>query len=110
MASVGHDSTPGAADTESDVEAFLIRSVSLRGGTTRKIQYIGRRGCPDRLIVLPFIGLQLAELKRPKGGVYSVHQVEDQCELAEVGYEVLKFHTRQQIHEWFMDYDREWDL
>lgn len=38
---------------ERDIERYLIERVEARGGEVRKVQWIGRRGAPDRLILLP---------------------------------------------------------
>ena len=38
---------------ESDIEAHLVKRVKAEGGEVRKIQWIGRRGAPDRLVLLP---------------------------------------------------------
>ena len=95
-------------ELECSVEDYLDGCVISRGGVTRKLQYIGARGCPDRLIVLPFF-LGLAELKRPKGGRYSVLQDKELKLLGSIhAAAALKFHTKAQIWEWFRDYDREW--
>jgi len=38
---------------ESDVEAYLVESVQALGGEVRKVSWIGRRGAPDRVVMLP---------------------------------------------------------
>lgn len=38
---------------ESDIERYLVAQVKARGGEVRKVQWIGRRGAPDRLVMLP---------------------------------------------------------
>lgn len=38
---------------ESQIEAYLVRRVKALGGEVRKVQWIGRRGAPDRLVMLP---------------------------------------------------------
>ena len=39
---------------ERDIEADLVKRVKALGGEVRKVQWIGRRGAPDRLVMLPF--------------------------------------------------------
>lgn len=39
---------------ERDIEAHLVDRVKELGGEVRKVQWIGRRGAPDRLVMLPF--------------------------------------------------------
>ena len=39
---------------ERDIERHLVRRVKELGGEVRKVQWIGRRGAPDRLVMLPW--------------------------------------------------------
>lgn len=49
---------------ESDIETYLIRQVEGHGGEVRKVKWIGRRNCPDRLVM--FINYHCwVELKKP---------------------------------------------
>lgn len=58
---------------EADVEAHLVKRVEELGGEVRKVKWIGRRGAPDRVVMLPqhFNGdfyidrTTWVELKRP---------------------------------------------
>ena len=38
---------------ESSIEDYLVRRVRELGGEVRKVQWIGRKGAPDRLVMLP---------------------------------------------------------
>ena len=38
---------------ERDIEKYLVNRVVQLGGEVRKVQWIGRRGAPDRLVMLP---------------------------------------------------------
>jgi hypothetical protein len=38
---------------ERDIEHYLVNQVKALGGECRKIEWIGRRGAPDRLVMLP---------------------------------------------------------
>lgn len=38
---------------ESTIEKYLIKQVKAHGGEVRKVQWIGRNGAPDRLVMLP---------------------------------------------------------
>lgn len=40
---------------EKEVEAYLVKRVKELGGECRKVQWIGRIGAPDRLVMLPWI-------------------------------------------------------
>ena len=58
---------------ERDIENHLVRRVRELGGEVRKVQWIGRRAAPDRLVMLPpqaYVDDQhcciWVELKNPK--------------------------------------------
>ena len=38
---------------ERDIERHLVKRVKELGGEVRKVQWIGRNGAPDRLVMLP---------------------------------------------------------
>ncbi len=38
---------------ESEIERYLVRRVKELGGVIRKVSWIGVRGAPDRLVMLP---------------------------------------------------------
>lgn len=38
---------------ERDIEAYLVKRVKEMGGEVRKVKWIGRKGAPDRLVMLP---------------------------------------------------------
>lgn len=54
-------------EKENTIENFLDDEVRRRGGFTVKLNPVGYRGIPDRLVVLPGRML-VVELKRPRGG------------------------------------------
>lgn len=39
---------------ERDIEDYLVKRVKAMGGEVRKVQWIGRNGAPDRLVMLPW--------------------------------------------------------
>lgn len=47
------------------IENYLIGVVTTRGGAVRKVQWIGRRGAPDRVVMLPGGKILFVELKKP---------------------------------------------
>ena len=61
---------------ENVVENELVRRVEAAGGMAEKVTVIGRRGFFDRLIVLPGGLVVFCEVKRPRGGVFSMHQIQ----------------------------------
>jgi len=40
---------------ESQVEKYLVKRVTELGGEVRKVQWVGRRSAPDRLVMLPSV-------------------------------------------------------
>jgi hypothetical protein len=71
---------------ESVVEDYLGKRVRSMGGEVRKAQWIGRRGCPDRLVLLPGRAVWV-ELKRP-GEVPEPHQLREHERLRLAGMRV----------------------
>jgi hypothetical protein len=52
----GYEDAPRAkrpAVRESNIERYLVKQVKALGGEVRKVQWIGRKGAPDRLVMLP---------------------------------------------------------
>lgn len=71
---------------ERDVEDYLVRRVTAMGGEVRKIRFIGRRGAPDRLVMLPGRTIWV-ELKAP-GKVAAPHQVREHQRMRGMGQSV----------------------
>lgn len=61
---------------ERDIERQLIRRVKQAGGEVRKVMWIGRRGAPDRLVLIPDREPLFVELKAPGGRVSRLQEVE----------------------------------
>jgi hypothetical protein len=40
-------------ELEESVESYLVRRVREQGGEVRKVQWVGRKGAPDRLVMMP---------------------------------------------------------
>lgn len=69
---------------ERDIERHLVKRVRELGGEVRKVQWVGRRGAPDRVVMLPpnWIGrpceaeFMWVELKAP-GEKAKPHQIRE---------------------------------
>ena len=61
---------------EREVEAELVRRVQAAGGLAFKFTSPGRRGVPDRIVLLPGRAPEFVELKR-KGQKAKPHQVRE---------------------------------
>ncbi len=83
---------------ERDIEKYLVERVKALGGEVRKVQWIGRRGAPDRLVMLPGGVLHWVELKRP-GGTAEAHQAREHARMLKLGQRVLVLDTFEKIDE-----------
>jgi hypothetical protein len=73
---------------ESEIEAYLVRQVKAAGGEVRKCTWVGRRGAPDRLVMLQGRAAAYVELKAP-GKLPSLAQVREHARLRELGQNVV---------------------
>jgi hypothetical protein len=60
---------------ENAIERQLRERVEALGGECIKVTVIGRRGFFDRLVVLPGGRVIFVEVKRPRGGRTTTHQM-----------------------------------
>jgi Holliday junction resolvase len=74
---------------EAAVERELMRRVQALGGVCEKVRCSGRRGCFDRLVVLPGARVYFVELKRPRGGRLSAHQRQWAQQFAALGVAIV---------------------
>lgn len=82
---------------ESTIEKYLVAAVERRGGFTVKLNPAGKKGIPDRLVVLPDGVLIFAELKRPKGGI--VAQLQDwwRNRIRHLGHRAVVLSTQEEV-------------
>ena len=78
---------------ESVIEAHLVQRAKQLGGDARKVQWLGRRGAPDRLVMLPAQGRALprtiwVELKAP-GEKAKPHQSREHARMQALGQTVV---------------------
>lgn len=91
---------------ESEVEKHLVKRVKELGGEVRKVQWIGRKGAPDRLVMLPVRGgwAQLlpttlwVELKAP-GEKAKPHQVREHVRMQKMGQRVEVIDSIEGVEE-----------
>jgi hypothetical protein len=84
---------------EKTVEAYLKKRVESKGGITWKISFVGRRGCPDRLVILNR-EVWLIELKRPGGGRLSALQSKTIGMMREMGMKVVVLSSKEEVDTW----------
>ena len=78
---------------ERDIEAYLVKRVKAMGGEVRKVQWVGHRGAPDRLVLLrdTWHGATSAvwvELKAP-GAKAEPHQLREHDRMRGMGQHVV---------------------
>lgn len=77
---------------ERDVERYLVESVKAAGGQVRKVQWIGRRGAPDRRVMLPGLCCWV-EMKAP-GEQLEPHQRRECQRMLDAGEDVRVIDSR----------------
>lgn len=97
-----------AAIRERDIERHLVKRVKDLGGEVRKVQWIGRRGAPDRLVMLPNPGRDRfgdiqsptiwVELKAP-GKKAEPHQVREHERMRAMGQRVVVIDSIEGVEE-----------
>lgn len=85
---------------EGSVEDYLVKVVESLGGEARKIEWVQRRGAPDRLVLLPEGWLLFVETKAP-GGRLAAHQKREHERLRNLDQVVLVLYTKEMIDQWF---------
>lgn len=79
---------------ERDIEKYLVARVKEVGGMVRKMQWVGRRGAPDRVVMLPLSaggpwgGTIWVELKAP-GKLPEPHQFREHTRMRAMGQRVV---------------------
>ena len=83
---------------ERDIERHLVRRVKELGGEVRKVSWPGRRGAPDRLVLLPPRWAYWVELKAP-GEEPEPHQVREHERMRRMGQRVEVIDSIEAIEE-----------
>jgi hypothetical protein len=82
---------------ESVVEDYLVRRVVANGGEVRKVRWIGRRGAPDRRVMLPGRCFWV-ELKAP-GVPPEAHQAREHKRMRAMGEDVRIIDSIKGVNE-----------
>jgi hypothetical protein len=83
---------------ERDIERFLVSRVRGLGGEIRKARWIGRRGAPDRRVLLPGRPPFWVELKAP-GKRPTALQLREHERLRRFGEAVVVIDSIQAVEE-----------
>ncbi len=89
---------------ERDIEAYLVKRVKALGGEVRKVKWIGRRGAPDRLVMLEDQWFRLSpttwvELKAP-GVKPEPHQLREHQRMRAMGQTVVVIDSIEGVDAW----------
>ena len=85
---------------ENIIERYLVKRIRELGGIAVKQIWHGRRGAPDRLVILPGGKMIFVECKAP-GQSCRPHQLREHDRLRRLGVTVLVIDDRDQIDEVF---------
>jgi hypothetical protein len=94
---------------ERDIEQYLVERVKGMGGEVRKVNWIGRRGAPDRLVMLPEAHVGggdwtecdttiWVELKAP-GKTAEPHQLREHVRMRKMGQRVEVVDSFERVDE-----------
>ena len=85
---------------ESDIESYLVKRVREMGGECRKVQWLGRHGAPDRLVMLSlkWVTTIWIELKAP-GQKAKPHQLREHDRMRAMGQRVVVVDSFEGVDE-----------
>ena len=87
---------------ESIIEKHFVEAAAKAGGLQRKVEYLGRRGCPDRLVGFPHGRHALIELKRLRGRARD-EQVREHVRLRSIGFDVRVLASIEAVDEFIAE-------
>jgi hypothetical protein len=90
---------------ESEIEDHLVKRVKELGGEVRKVAWIGRKGAPDRLVMMPAVAFTFdqpntiwVELKAP-GEKAKPHQKREHDRMRDMGQRVVVIDSIEGVEE-----------
>ena len=83
---------------ESQIEQYLVDMATRLGAEVRKVQWIGRNGAPDRIVMLPDGRVIWVELTAP-GKKPSPVQIREHARMARVGQRVHVVDSMESVDE-----------
>ena len=87
---------------EKIIEKYLKKQVEYLGGITFKFVSPGRRGVPDRILIVPGVGVLFVELKA-KAGRLSIHQRRCFSDISDAGGDVIVLNSKSEVDEFLAD-------
>jgi hypothetical protein len=89
---------------EIDNEDYAVRRVKRAGGFTYKLTVPGRKHVPDRIVILPAIGMFFAEVKLD-GKKLEPGQKREHDRIREWGGHVEVWKSKYDVDEFFINYE-----
>lgn len=87
---------------ETMIEKYLVRRAGMAGVGVRKVAWIGRRGCPDRVLMFPGECVWV-ELKAP-GKKPEPHQEREHERMRQAGLTVVVVDSMDAVDKLIEDY------
>ncbi len=87
---------------ESEIEKYLVKRVKANGGEARKVKWIGRKGAPDRRVMLPHccVWVELKATRKP----LAAHQRREHKRMAECNERVLVMDSMEAVDNFIARY------
>lgn len=85
---------------ESHLERAFVKHIIRTGGEVRKVQWIGRHGAPDRVVLYPDGEITWVELKTTTGALRP-GQIREHERLRNMGQHVLVIRTKEEYERHF---------
>jgi hypothetical protein len=85
---------------EGKVKAYLVERIKALGGEVRFAAWIGRKGCPDCRVMLPWRNCWV-ETKAGKDGALAPHQAREIKRMRDLGETVYVLTTTEEIDRVF---------
>lgn len=87
---------------ESSIEKYLVKMVKIDGGECRKLNWIGRNGAPDRVVMLNGKTI-FVELKAP-GKTPDPHQLREHERMRKMGQIVVVIASLDKVDEMLVQF------
>ena len=85
---------------EEKIEKRFVKKVEKLGCRAYKFEVHGKKGAPDRMVLLPIGIIVFIEFKRPGGGEVSFHQEEFIDDLIELQFEARVYDSWEKPLKW----------
>jgi Holliday junction resolvase len=88
---------------EKDIERYLVRRITERGGKAYKWVSPGHVGVADRIVMLPGGVVWVVELKTVKGRLSPLQKV-FAADMARMGINYIVIRSKGEVDQWLLDH------